>query len=430
MATRRKGREQPADNRVRTRPAKPYPDFPLFPHATGRWAKKIRGRFAFFGPWSDPQGALARYLAQRDELHAGLVPRPAPGSAPAPQTGWPSAAITQHNTGPTLRDLVNHFLTAKERRVQAGEMGKRAFADYHTACGLLVGEFGVHRLASDLSSSDFGAFRASLAKTRGPVALGNQVNRVRSVFKYGYEAGLLNHPIRFGPEFVRPPLRAVRMAKRARGLRLFEAAEIRLLLGAASPALRAMILLGINCGLGNTDLAELPLSAVNLKTGMLEFPRPKTGIARRAALWPETVAAISEYQRIRIPHRRKDDAGILFITKYGQRWVRVSEPGARSKGRTKMVLSDGIGLQFGKLTRATGTYRLGRSFYALRHTFRTVADDLGDRRAIDLVMGHEPGGDIATHYIERIGDERLRKVADHVRDWLWQPERSCAAQLS
>ena len=60
---------------LRVKPSKPYPDFPLFPHATGRWCKKINGKFAFFGPWENPHGALERYLAERDALYAGFVPR-------------------------------------------------------------------------------------------------------------------------------------------------------------------------------------------------------------------------------------------------------------------------------------------------------------------------------------------------------------------
>jgi hypothetical protein len=42
--------------------------------------------------------------------------------------------------------------------------------------------------------------------------------------------------------------------------------------------LKAMILLGINCGFGNSDCAALPQKPLDLDGGWVRFDRPKTGI--------------------------------------------------------------------------------------------------------------------------------------------------------
>ena len=47
-----------------SKPEKPYPDFPLYAHASGRWAKKVRGQILYFGPWADSEASLDKWLRE------------------------------------------------------------------------------------------------------------------------------------------------------------------------------------------------------------------------------------------------------------------------------------------------------------------------------------------------------------------------------
>jgi integrase len=169
-----------------------------------------------------------------------------------------------------------------------------------------------------------------------------------------------------------------------------------------------MVLLGINCGFGNSDCGNLPQTAVDLKTGIIDFPRPKTGIPRRCALWPETVEAVKEALAGRPAPRKEEHAGLVFMTRCGDSWHTGTTDGPLSR-------------EFGKLLKRLGINgRKGLGFYTLRHTFRTVADEAKDQPAADYIMGHEVPH-MSTVYRETISDGRLKAVADHVRNWLFGP---------
>ena len=194
---------------------------------------------------------------------------------------------------------------------------------------------------------------------------------------------------------------------------MIEADELRKLLDAADQPMKAMILLAINCGFGQTDVANLPSATIDQSGGWMDYPRPKTAIMRRCPLWPETVAAIREAVAKRPEAKTAADAGLVFITKYGARWVRT-----RERENKSAVTIDAVQLEFGKLLVALKLKRRGLGFYALRHTFRTVADRTKDKPAIDHIMGHARD-DMASLYRERIEDDRLKAVVNVVRMWLW-----------
>lgn len=262
-----------------------------------------------------------------------------------------------------------------------------------------------------LAADDFESLRADMAKGVGPVRLAGQIQQTRMVFKYAWDSGLLDKPARFGQAFRRPRADVMRRHRNGSGkTRMFEPVELRRLLDAADPQLKAMILLGVNCGFGNADCGRLPLKALDLERGWIDFARPKTGIARRCPLWPETVAALRAWLAQRPKAKDPADADLVFLTlKRRAAWAKPSS-------------ANPVSAEFRKLLDRVGLRRPGASFYVLRHVFQTVGDGARDPVAVSAIMGHADNT-MAGVYRERVDDDRLRAVVGHVRTWLFGKEQ-------
>jgi integrase len=397
------------------KPEKPYPDFPLFPHATRRWAKKILGRFHYFGQWDNPDAALKKYLDEKDDLHAGRVPR------------------SRLQNGTTCRELANLFLNHKRTKLQREELSPRTFADLHLACKRIVDQFGAERPITDIRPQDFAEMEAAFPKSWGPIRRGREVQLVRGVFLFAENQDLIPTKVKFG-DFQKPSrdvLRRHRAKARAKyGLRIFEANELRALIDGAlvvgengpklvqpGEQLRCMILLAANTGIGNTDIAGLTVSALDLDEGWLNLARQKTGVERRCSLWPETIQTLRDVIANRPEPKDADDHGIVFLTRTRGRWLKLNFVDD-ADGKVTVSPYDAIGKEFRKLVKAMGLARKGRAFYSLRRNCETIGGESRDQVALDAIMGHVDSS-MADKYRERISDERLRAVADFIRRWLF-----------
>lgn len=383
------------------KPAKPFPDFPLFAHAGGTWAKKIGGRHVHFGPWDDWRGAEVAY---RKYVRTGEIERGADG-------------------GITVADLANRYLQALADKHAAGEFGAVTFGDYDAVVRAFVAAVGGHHHVADLRPPQVAAYRKRLAARLAPSTLTRHVAVLRAMFRWAGPDGeeLIDRlPRGFSRTMHRPPVKAMRRhrreAEKKHGKKLFTAADVRTILTHAPPVVRAWVLLGLNCGFGNTDVSRLEESDIDWQRGAIDTVRRKNEVRRLAPLWPETAAALAEARAQRPAAAAKSDAGRVFLSADGRPLVRETVA-ADADGIKGVEKADDVGEVFWRFLRKIGLKkrgeRVGHNFYSLRRTFRTLADPAKDDRACAVVMAHSVG-DIAELYIWDTARERLEAVVGHV----------------
>ena len=348
-----------------SKPDKPYDGYPLFAHDNGQWAKKIRGKLHYFGPWADHSGAAAEFLRQRDYLFAGLRP-------PTDE--------------PTVAELLDTFLGWKDRAFKNSEISEVTYNEYEAVCDVIAA-WGKQRQLHTLNASDFQLLRDALGqgKTRrlGPVTIRRRLTIARMILR---SARKLRVTLDYEDDLRSPSARTLRRIRNSK-VRLFTSKQVRQIVKSANGELRGMVLLGVNCGFGPKDCCDLPTTRIDLKNGWHNFHREKTGVERRCPLWPETIKAL----------RGATNNGSVFASKWNRR---------------------NIAYHFRKLVDDFYVKDVTQ-FYSLRRTFETIATTSGVSQAvIDAIMGHVPASDdMSAVYRQKIFNEQLLQCSNHVRKW-------------
>lgn len=368
--------------------------FPLTWHPSGSWCKRVNGRLHYFGP--DPDKALGRWFAAKDDLLAGRRPR-----------------VRQQGSY-TLENAVNLYLDHVAEQVERGEKSDRWFEDLKTTGAMVLKALGGAWAVDQLTPEDFAILRRRVtekrragAKTKSKAkpaqashaTVTNRIIRVRTMFNWLLKRGVIDRPPTYGTAFDPPNIVARENERLARGSKDFTRSEVRKLLKHAkdSPTIYAAILLAINTGCQNVDIETLQRGHVDLNGGWYVQPRRKKAKPRRAKLWPRTVRAL----RSLIGDRELEPEDLVFVGKSGGAW----------DGRNC------LGKEFNALKKRAGVTKARCGFQWLRHTFITQASQGGDLVAVQLAVGHADRS-ITLRYIHNVYDPRLVAIAAMVDAWL------------
>lgn len=413
-------------------PKLPYPEFPLRPHRNGQWFKSVwnprtkKSEQFYFGSWGDDQmgeralkNPVTGWLARRDGIKAGVD----------------NIRVSPVANAITLGELMARFLSHKQSQSRSGDLSKLTLGGYLREVRWFVEFLKPGTPVAGLRPEHFTAYVKHLVEKRklGRFARKRVRTYLNTFLRYGAKNGW--HPMpATGTDWIAPATDpdSMRLARSRAGIpdysaRILTGEEIDKLLARSQPTFKAMILLGVNCGLGPADIGRLRWDMVDLEKGRLLFPRPKTGVMRVGYLWQKTRDALRRVRSLK--HNRivlavRGEASLVFISRKGLPYYREREihaevnfEGKLTKKLVGVVYDNPIGCTFGRMARELGFK--GVSFYRLRHTFKTLGKKARDREALDLMMGHKDSSTGKIYDHELIGCRRIRRVARAVRRGLW-----------
>ena len=287
-----------------------------------------------------------------------------------------------------LQDLIDAYLSQRQAQTECHEISAATFMDdkYQVEkFAAYAKSHGMGKITSALDPDFLLGFKSTIpnAKSRWHAA-----QSVKRLITWAWKSNRLETLPRILDDFGKVSLPAPRP-------KFFNVPELEALYTQASPSMQLYLLLGLNCGFTQIDIATLTEDMLDWKTGILDRDRHKTGIRQGAKLWPVTLQTLQDCAQ-----RGRED-GLLFVSTEGNPlvWGSVGSDGSPTR-------VDSIQRAFSRLRKKDGVkIRKGLSFKSLR---KTGADMLAKQfqktpHIVDLYLAHSTG--MRRHYAQQHFDE-------------------------
>lgn len=106
----------------------------------------------------------------------------------------------------------------EENQLNAGNMKKNNYEAQYAVCKIVLEYMPASVPLDSIGLLHFtSVMNAIIKRKQAPQTRGRVIGLVKSIFKFGYENGVLSRPANFGVGFAKPPAKVMRAHRNAKG---------------------------------------------------------------------------------------------------------------------------------------------------------------------------------------------------------------------
>ena len=189
------------------------------------------------------------------------------------------------NGNMALKSLYNIYLQHQQAKAASVEITIRHYVDQISCLKKFMSFIGQHCKINEISTLDLQNYKRKLKRAYNSA---HRMNLHMSIMKAVFHWARKNDILDYIPNI--DSVSCVKIIHKHR--HVFTSEEIHRLINFANVQMKAMIWLGLNCGFGYTDCAELKWSELDLVNGRIKLAMKKTGVSRDIPLRPETIQSL------------------------------------------------------------------------------------------------------------------------------------------